>query len=100
MYWMQFKLIGLCAMAGLFMGLQERLIVCGWPRAIYGMVLRFLFGPGAFAAASYLVGLRGVSLNVAIVQVKGRLELLLGLVQLMEVQQYNNCGIIRTTFFL
>ncbi|CAK9264483.1 unnamed protein product [Sphagnum jensenii] len=68
MHWMQFKLIGLCAMAGLFMGLQERLIVCGWPPAIYGVVLFFLFGPGAFSAALYLVGLTGVSLNVAIVQ--------------------------------
>ncbi|CAK9209134.1 unnamed protein product [Sphagnum jensenii] len=55
-------------MAGLFMGLQERLIVCGWPPAIYGVVLFFLFGPGAFSAALYLVGLTGVSLNVAIVQ--------------------------------
>jgi auxin efflux carrier family len=65
--------MGLCGgMAGLFMGLQDRVIVCGWRRAIYGMVLRFLFGPGAFAAASYLVGLRGVSLNVAIVQVRER----------------------------
>ncbi|CAK9209122.1 unnamed protein product [Sphagnum troendelagicum] len=53
---------------GLFMGLQERLIVCGWPPAIYGMVLCFLFGPGAFAAALYLVGLTGVGLNVAIMQ--------------------------------
>jgi hypothetical protein len=100
MHWMQFKLISLCAMAGLFMGLQERLIVCGWPPAIYGMVLCFLFGPGAFAAALYLVGLTGVGLNVAIMQVKGRLELLLHLVQLMDVQQHNNSGIIKTTFFL
>ncbi len=94
MHRMQFKLISLCAMAGLFMGLQERLVVCGWPPAIYGMVLCFLFGPGAFAAALYLVGL-----NVAIMQVKGRLELLLHLVQLMDVQQHNNSGIIKTTFF-
>lgn len=98
MYWMQFKLIGLCAMAGLFMGLQERLIVCGWPRAIYGMVLRFLFGPGAFAAASYLVGLRGVSLNVAIVQVKGRLELLLGLVQQLWNHQDHLFSLTARTF--
>jgi hypothetical protein len=59
MHWMQFKLIRLCAMAGLLMGLQERLIVCGWPLAIYGMVLFFIFGPRAFAAALYLVGLTG-----------------------------------------
>ncbi|CAM6051639.1 unnamed protein product [Sphagnum compactum] len=70
---------------GLFMGLQERLIVCGWPRAIYGMVLRFLFGPGAFAAASYLVGLRGVSLNVAIVQA----ALPQGIVPFVFAKEYN-----------
>lgn len=51
------------------MGLGDRIIVCGTKLAIYGMVLRFLAGPAVFAAASYLVGLRGVSLNVSIVQV-------------------------------
>lgn len=51
------------------MGLQDRLIMCGTKLAIFGMVLRFLTGPAVFAAASYLVGMRGVSLRVAIVQV-------------------------------
>ena len=51
------------------MGLGDRIIVCGAKRALMGMALRFLGGPAVFAAASYIVGLRGVSLNVAIVQV-------------------------------
>jgi len=57
---------------GLFMGLQERILVCGTYLAVVGMVLRFLLGPALFAAASALVGLRGVSLRVAIVQVLQR----------------------------
>jgi auxin efflux carrier family len=56
-------------MIGLFMGLQERIIVCGTYLAIVGMGLRFLLGPALFASASALVGLRGVSLRVSIVQV-------------------------------
>ncbi len=51
------------------MGLQERIIVCGTYLAIVGMGLRFLLGPALFASASALVGLRGVSLRVSIVQV-------------------------------
>jgi auxin efflux carrier family len=54
---------------GLFMGLQERILVCGTYWTIVGMGLRFLLGPALFAAASLLVGLRGVSLHVSIVQV-------------------------------
>jgi hypothetical protein len=51
------------------MGLQERILVCGTYWTIVGMGLRFLLGPALFAAASLLVGLRGVSLHVSIVQV-------------------------------
>ena len=51
------------------MGLQDHIVVCGTKLAVYGMVLRFLVGPTLFAAASYLVGRRGVPLHVSIVQV-------------------------------
>lgn len=51
------------------MGLGDRIVVCGRKMAIFGMSLRFLAGPAVFAAASYLVGLRGVPLKVSIVQV-------------------------------
>lgn len=51
------------------MGMGDRIIACGTKHALFAMLLRFLVGPAVFAAASYLVGLRGVSLNVSTVQV-------------------------------
>ncbi|CAM6043565.1 unnamed protein product [Sphagnum compactum] len=70
---------------GLFMGLQERILVCGTYLAVVGMVLRFLLGPALFAAASALVGLRGVSLRVAIVQA----ALPQGIVPFVFAREYN-----------
>lgn len=70
---------------GLFMGLGDRIIVCGTKNAVYGMVLRFLVGPAVFAAASYVVGLRGVSLNVSIVQA----ALPQGIVPFVFAKEYN-----------
>lgn len=55
--------------AGLFMALQPRIIACGTKRATIGMVIRFLCGPIIMSAASVAVGLRGVKLHAAIVQV-------------------------------
>lgn len=55
---------------GLFMGLQPKLISCGKKIATYSMAVRFLVGPAVIAATSLAVGLRGVLLHVAIVQVK------------------------------
>lgn len=54
---------------GLFMGLQPKMIACGGKRAVLGMGIRFVFGPIAMSAASLAVGLRGVHLHAAIVQV-------------------------------
>ena len=51
------------------MGLGDRIIACGAKLTLFGMFLRFLIGPTLFAAVGYLVGLRGVSLKVSIVQV-------------------------------
>lgn len=59
------------------MGLGDRIIVCGTKMAVFGMALRFLAGPAVFAAASYLVGLRGVPLKVSIVQVLLSTQLLI-----------------------
>ncbi|KAI0524853.1 hypothetical protein KFK09_004242 [Dendrobium nobile] len=53
---------------GLFMALQPRIIACGNKMAAFSMALRFLVGPAIMAAASIAVGLRGVLLQVAIVQ--------------------------------
>jgi auxin efflux carrier family protein len=55
---------------GLFMALQPKLISCGKKIATYSMAVRFLAGPAVIAATSLAVGLRGVLLHVAIVQVK------------------------------
>lgn len=57
--------------AGLFMALQPRIIACGNSVATFSMGVRFLTGPAVMAAASIVVGLRGVLLHVAIVQVSG-----------------------------
>lgn len=54
---------------GLFMALQPKIIACGNSVAAFAMAVRFLTGPAVMAAASIAVGLRGVLLHVAIVQV-------------------------------
>ena len=51
------------------MALQPRIIACGNSIAAFAMAVRFLTGPAVMAAASIAVGLRGVFLHVAIVQV-------------------------------
>ena len=52
------------------MALQPRLIACGATLATFAMAIRFLTGPAVMAATSIAVGLRGVDLHAAIVQVK------------------------------
>lgn len=54
---------------GLFMALQPRIIACGNSIAAFAMAVRFVTGPAVMAAASIAVGLRGVLLHIAIVQV-------------------------------
>ena len=51
------------------MALQPRIIACGNSLAAFSMAVRFLIGPAVMAAASIAVGLRGVLLHIAIVQV-------------------------------
>ncbi|GAB4845307.1 Peptidyl-prolyl cis-trans isomerase NIMA-interacting protein 1 [Ancistrocladus abbreviatus] len=53
---------------GLFMALQPRIIACGNSVAAFTMGVRFLVGPAVMAASSFIIGLRGVLLHVAIVQ--------------------------------
>ncbi|XP_077251618.1 auxin efflux carrier component 5-like [Tasmannia lanceolata] len=53
---------------GLFMALQEKLIVCGTSLTVFGMLLRFIAGPAAMAIGSIAVGLHGTVLRVAIIQ--------------------------------
>lgn len=51
------------------MALQPKIIACGTKMATLGMAIRFLSGPMIMSAASIAVGLRGVHLHAAIVQV-------------------------------
>ena len=51
------------------MALQPRMIACGKRVATFAMAVRFLTGPAVIAATSIAIGLRGVLLHVAIVQV-------------------------------
>lgn len=51
------------------MALQPKIIACGNSIAAFAMAVRFLTGPAVMAAASIAVGLRGVLLHIAIVQV-------------------------------
>lgn len=55
---------------GLFMALQPRIIACGNSLAAFAMAVRFITGPAVMAATSIAVGLRGVLLHIAIVQVR------------------------------
>ncbi|KAJ7978254.1 Auxin efflux carrier component [Quillaja saponaria] len=53
---------------GIFMALQEKVIACGVPLTVFGMVLRFIAGPAAMAIGAIAVGLHGDVLRVAIIQ--------------------------------
>ncbi|KAK4256594.1 hypothetical protein QN277_006298 [Acacia crassicarpa] len=70
---------------GLFMALQPRIIACGNSTAAFAMAVRFLTGPAVMAAASIVVGLRGVLLHVAIVQA----ALPQGIVPFVFAKEYN-----------
>ncbi|KAK7320176.1 hypothetical protein RJT34_04911 [Clitoria ternatea] len=70
---------------GLFMALQPRIIACGNSIAAFSMAVRFLTGPAVMAAASIVVGLRGVLLHVAIVQA----ALPQGIVPFVFAKEYN-----------
>ena len=56
-------------LVGLFMALQPRIIACGAKMAMLSLGIRFLSGPIIMSAASMAVGLKGVRLHTAIVQV-------------------------------
>ncbi|KAM0851873.1 hypothetical protein ACQ4PT_052139 [Festuca glaucescens] len=60
----------LVAYAGLFMPLQEKIVVCGAGLTGLGMALRFIAGPAATAAGAVALGLRGENLRLAIIHVR------------------------------
>ncbi|KAL3725661.1 hypothetical protein ACJRO7_030660 [Eucalyptus globulus] len=53
---------------GLFMGLQLKLIPCGYSLATLVMALRFIVGPLVAAATSAALGIRGNLLCISILQ--------------------------------
>jgi auxin efflux carrier family len=55
--------------AGLFIGLQDKIIMTGPGLTSLGMVLRFVAAPAVTAVGAILLGLRGDLLRVAIIQV-------------------------------
>ncbi|KAF5196099.1 Auxin efflux carrier component [Thalictrum thalictroides] len=67
------------------MALQPKLIACGKRVATFSMAVRFLTGPAVIAATSIACGLRGVLLNVAIVQA----ALPQGFVPFVFAKEYN-----------
>ncbi|KAI3924266.1 hypothetical protein MKW98_032467 [Papaver atlanticum] len=67
------------------MALQPRMIACGNKVATFSMGVRFLTGPAVMAAASFIVGLRGDLLRIAIVQA----ALPQGIVPFVFAKEYN-----------
>ncbi|XP_020148837.1 probable auxin efflux carrier component 5b [Aegilops tauschii subsp. strangulata] len=53
---------------GLFIGLQDKLVVCRPGLTMLGMAMRFVAAPAATAVGALLLGLRGDLLRVAILQ--------------------------------
>nr|CAB3462093.1 unnamed protein product [Digitaria exilis] len=53
---------------GLFVALQDKIIVCGAGPAILSMGLRFVVGPAATAVGALILGLRGDMLRFSIIQ--------------------------------
>ncbi|EMS50078.1 Putative auxin efflux carrier component 8 [Triticum urartu] len=53
---------------GLFIGLQDKLVVCGPGLTSLGMAMRFVAAPAATMIGALLLGLRGDLLRVAILQ--------------------------------
>ncbi|KAJ8641109.1 hypothetical protein MRB53_017803 [Persea americana] len=70
---------------GLFMALQPKLIACGRSVAAFSMAVRFVVGPAVMAATSAAIGIRGVLLQVSIVQA----ALPEGIVPFVFAKEYN-----------
>ncbi|CAN1224236.1 Probable auxin efflux carrier component 8 [Linum perenne] len=70
---------------GLFIGVQPKVIGCGKWMALMAMSARFLLGPGVAAAAAGVVGVRGILLQVTIVQA----ALPQGIIPFVYAKDYN-----------
>ncbi|KAG8077727.1 hypothetical protein GUJ93_ZPchr0007g5921 [Zizania palustris] len=54
---------------GLFTALQTKIIASGAKKMVLSLVIRFFLGPALMLVSSYAIGMRGLLLKVAIVQV-------------------------------
>eukprot|EP00267_Zea_mays_P052380 XP_020405429.1 uncharacterized protein LOC100381964 isoform X2 [Zea mays] len=53
---------------GVFTALQTKIVACGTKRMLLSLGIRFFLGPGLMVISSYLIGMRGTLLKVAIIQ--------------------------------
>ncbi|KAL3725671.1 hypothetical protein ACJRO7_030669 [Eucalyptus globulus] len=53
---------------GIFMAMQRKVIACGVKLTFVGMILRFIAGPALMTVSSFIMGLRGDVLRMAIMQ--------------------------------
>ena len=51
------------------MALQPKIVACGKGMTVLSLAMRFIVGPAVMAGTSAAIGIRGVPLQVAIVQV-------------------------------
>lgn len=55
---------------GTFLARQSQFIPCGYSKAILSILIRFIVGPILMAITSFIMGLHGTLLHIAIVQVQ------------------------------
>uniref|UniRef100_A0A0D9V4Y1 Auxin efflux carrier component n=1 Tax=Leersia perrieri TaxID=77586 RepID=A0A0D9V4Y1_9ORYZ len=70
---------------GLFTALQTKIIACGAKKMLLSLAIRFFLGPILMGASSYVIGMRGVLLKIAIVQA----ALPQGIVSFVFAKEYN-----------
>ena len=54
------------------MAIQPKIVACGKGLAVLSLAARFLVGPAVMAGTSATIGIRGVLLQIAIIQVSNK----------------------------
>jgi hypothetical protein len=57
------------SVAGLFTALQTKIIACGTKKTLISLGIRVFLGPALMVISSYAIGMRGILLKIAIIQV-------------------------------
>nr|AFK32346.1 putative auxin efflux carrier PIN8 [Zea mays] len=82
---------------GVFTALQTKIVACGTKRMLLSLGVRFFLGPGLMVISSYLIGMRGTLLKVAIIQA----ALPQGIVPFVFAKEYNvHADILSTAIIL